>query len=183
MITRSAYQSQFEKALTHTQQEVASLRTGRASVTMLDDVLVDAYGTKMHLNEVGSLSAPDPSLLTVSPWDKSLVGAIEKAIQMANLNLNPVVDAETVKVPVPPLTQERREEMTKILHQKAESGRVMMRSVRGDVKQQIEAQKGEAGVSEDDLKLALTELENTTKEYIEKIDLLVKNKEAELMAI
>lgn len=183
MITKTAYLPQFEKALEHTTREVATLRTGRASVQMLDDVMVEAYGAQMHLNEVGSLSAPDPSLLVISPWDKSLVGPIEKAIQMANLNLQAVVDGDTVKVPIPALTQERREEMIKTLHQKAETGRVMMRTVRGDVKQDIESQEGEAGVSEDDVKAALEELDQTTKDYMEKIDALIEKKEAELTKI
>lgn len=183
MIDKNSYLPQFQKAFDHTFKEVSGLHTGRASIQMLDDVLVEAYGTKMHLNELGSLSAPDPTLLVVSPWDKSLISAIEKAIQIANLNVNPVVDGEVVKIPVPSLTQERREEMTKTLHQKAEGGRVLIRTVRGDVKHTIDEQKGEPGVSEDAIELALTELENTTKQYIEKIDALVKNKEAELMAI
>lgn len=183
MFQKDQYTPQFEKALTHTQHEVAALRTGRASVQMLDEVMVEAYGTKMHLNEVGSVSAPDPSLLTVSPWDKSLIAAVEKAIQSANLNLNPVVDGEVVKVPVPQLTQERREEMIKILHQKAESGRVMIRSIRSSVRDDIEKQKGEAGVSEDDIKHAFDELEEVTKNFIGKIDELVAHKEKELTTL
>jgi ribosome recycling factor len=183
MISKSDYLNQFEKAFTHTQQEVANLRTGRASVQMLDDVMVEAYGSRMHLNEVSSIAAPDPSLLVVSPWDKSLVSAVEKAILAANINLNPVVDGEVVKVPVPALTQERRQEMIKILHQKAESGRIMIRSARSDIRREIEDQEGEAGVSEDDVKAGFEELETTTKQYMEKIDELVKHKEAELTTL
>ncbi|MBT4124209.1 MAG: ribosome recycling factor [Candidatus Pacebacteria bacterium] len=183
MIQKNDYVQQFTKSLKHTEGEVATLRTGRATVQMLDDVTVEAYGSVMNLNEVGSVTAPDPTLLVISPWDKGLVGAVEKGVIAANLNLNPIVDGETVKVPVPPLTQERRQEMVKILHQKSESGRVMIRSVRSDVKQTIDSQKGEAGISEDDIELSLKELENLTKEYIEKIDLLVKDKEKELLSL
>lgn len=183
MISKTDYLPQFNKALAHTRAEIASLRTGRASVQMLDDVTIEAYGSRMKLNEVASLSAPDASLLVVSPWDKSLVAAIEKGIQAANLNLNPVVDGQAVKVPVPPLTQERRQEMVKVLHQRAETGRVLIRTARADAKEMIEDQKGEAGVSEDDVEAALKELDVTTKEYIEKIDVLVKEKETELLSL
>jgi ribosome recycling factor len=183
VIDKSDYLAQFEKVLDHTQQDIASLRTGRASVQMLDEVLVEAYGSRLHLNEVASLSAPDTSLLVVSPWDKSIIAQIEKAIQQANLNLNAVVDGDVIKVPVPALTQERRQEMIKTLHQKAESARVILRSVRTDVKQQIEDQEGEAGISEDDVKLALVELDETVKEYSAKLDDLVDEKEKELTSL
>ncbi len=183
MIQKQDYLDQFKKALLHTEKEVATLRTGRAAVQMLDDVRVEAYGSMMRLNEVASVSAPDPTLLVIAPWDKGVVAAIEKGVLAANLNLSPVVDGDKVKVPVPPLTQERRQEMVKILHQKVESGRVMIRSVRSDVKDMIEDQEGEAGVSEDDIKLGLKELDEVSKEYIEKIDQLAKDKEKELLSL
>ncbi|MCC6711496.1 MAG: ribosome recycling factor [Candidatus Pacebacteria bacterium] len=183
MIQKQDYLDQFKKALLHTEKEVATLRTGRASVQMLDDVRVEAYGSMMRLNEVASVSAPDPTLLVIAPWDKGVVAAIEKGVLAANLNLSPVVDGDKVKVPVPPLTQERRQEMVKILHQKVESGRVMIRSVRSDVKDMIEDQEGKAGVSEDDIKLGLKELDEVSKEYIEKIDQLAKDKEKELLSL
>jgi ribosome recycling factor len=183
MLNKSDYLPQFEKTFAHTQHEVSSLRTGRASVQMLDEVMVEAYGSKLHVNEVASISAPDASLLVVSPWDKSLIAAVEKAIQSANLNLNAVVDGEVIKVPVPALTQERREEMIKVLHQTAESGRVMIRSTRSDVRRQIEDQKGEAGISEDDIQAELKELDEVSAASIVKIDELVKHKETELKTL
>lgn len=183
MIQKKDYLAQFSKAITHIEKEIAILRTGRASVQMLDDVNVEAYGSMMKLNEVASLSAPDSSLLVIAPWDKSLVGPIEKGVLAANLNLSPIVDGDKVKVPVPPLTLERRQEMVKILHQKAESGRVMVRSVRADVKSMIDDEKGEAGISEDQIALSLKELEDVTKEYMEKIDMVVKDKEKELLSL
>ncbi|OGJ37829.1 MAG: ribosome recycling factor [Candidatus Pacebacteria bacterium RIFOXYB1_FULL_39_46] len=180
MINKSDYLAQFEKVLKHVQQEVANLRTGRASIQMLDEVMVEAYGSRLHLNELASISVPDSSLLVVSPWDKGLIAEIEKGIQAANLNLSPVVDSDSIKVPVPSLTQERRQEMVKILHQKAENSRVMLRSVRAEIKQEIEDQEGGAGISEDDIKLSLSELEEVVKEYSTKIDELTKEKEKEL---
>ena len=180
MINKSDYLAQFEKVLKHVQQEVANLRTGRASIQMLDEVMVEAYGSRLHLNELASISVPDSSLLVVSPWDKGLIAEKEKGIQAANLNLSPVVDSDSIKVPVPSLTQERRQEMVKILHQKAENSRVMLRSVRAEIKQEIEDQEGGAGISEDDIKLSLSELEEVVKEYSTKIDELTKEKEKEL---
>ncbi|HEX9817785.1 MAG TPA: ribosome recycling factor [Patescibacteria group bacterium] len=183
MLNKSDYSAQFEKVLSHLEQEVSSLRTGRASIQMLDEVLVSAYGAKMHLHEIASISAPDVSLLVVSPWDKSLMAEVEKGIQTANLNLNPIVDGDQIKIPVPALTQERRQEMVKILHQKAESGRTVLRSVRTEIKKQIEDQEGEAGISEDDIKLALTELDETVKKYVEKLEKRVTDKKQELTSL
>lgn len=182
-IDKSLYQDRFDKALDHLQRELSSLRTGRASVQLLDDVKVMAYGASMAIHEVANVSAPDAQLLVVKPWDKSLLAEVEKAIQTAQLNLNPVVDGEIVRIPVPPLTKERREEMVKSLHQKVEEAKVMLRGIRSDVRRDIENQKGEAGISEDDIKLELEELENVVKEYIEKADTISTNKEKDLLTI
>lgn len=183
MLSKQDYLIKFEKSLDHTKKEVATLRTGRATMSLLDEVRVEAYGSPMKIHEVGTISVPDASLLVVSPWDKSLLKEIEKGILAANINLSPVVDGENVKVPVPPLTQERRQELIKILHQKSESGRVMIRSARGDVKNDIEAEKGGPGVSEDDIKHAVDELEEVTKDFIKQIDDLAADKEKELLTI
>ncbi|HPR14223.1 MAG TPA: ribosome-recycling factor, partial [Candidatus Woesebacteria bacterium] len=126
---------------------------------------------------------PDPQLIVIKPWDKSLLPAIEKAIQLAQLNLNPIVDKDLIRVPVPTLTTERRQEMVKILHQRAEEGRVMLRQIRADIRKDIEKQEGEAGISEDDLKANFTELDDLVKEYMEKIEELVKSKEKDLLTI
>jgi len=135
------------------------------------------------LAEVASVAVPDPQLIVIKPWDKSLLPAIEKAIQLAQLNLNPIVDKDLIRVPVPTLTTERRQEMVKILHQRAEEGRVMLRQIRADIRKDIEKQEGEAGISEDDLKANFTELDDLVKEYMEKIEELVKSKEKDLLTI
>jgi len=183
LIDLSSYRSRFIKTLEHLKKEFDSLRTGRASVQILDPVKVEAYGGLMSLTEVASIAVPDPQLIVIKPWDKSLLPAIEKAIQVAQLNLNPVVDKELIRVPVPTLTSERRQEMVKILHQRAEEGRVMLRQVRADIRKDIEKQEGEAGISEDDLKANFEELDDLVKEYIEEIEDLVKSKETELLTI
>jgi ribosome recycling factor len=182
-ITRAQYEPKFDKAVEYYQQEISTLRTGRASVSLLDSVSVDAYGAKMKLNEVASTTVPDPTLIVISPWDKSLLGAIEKGIQNAQLNLSPIVDGQIIRVPVPALTQERRQELVKLLHQKAEGARVIVRNTRIEIKKEIEKQTDQPGVSEDDVAAELKTLEETTKEFIERIDSLTKSKEAELIKI
>jgi len=177
------YRHRFAKAISYLQEEFASLRTGRASVQLLDSVRVEAYGSSMSLMEVANVSTPDSQLIVVKPWDKSLLGAIEKGIQLAQLNLNPIVDRELVRIPVPPLTAERRQEMVKTLHQKAEEGRVMLRQIRADVRKDIEKQEGSVGISEDDIEAEFKELDNLVKEFMLKVDELVASKEKELLSI
>ncbi len=177
------FQQKIIKSHEHVLQDVRSLRTGRASVQLLDPVRVDAYGTQMSLVEVASVTAPDATLLVVSPWDKSLISSIEKAIASAGLNLNPVVDGQIIRIAVPALTQERRQEMVKLLHQKIESGRVTVRTIRTETKQEIEEQKGGAGVSEDDIELELDELDKEVKLALAKLDELQAQKEKELLHV
>jgi ribosome recycling factor len=170
------------KTLDHLRQDIGALRTGRASAQLLDIVTVEAYGSRMKINEVANVSVPDPSLIVVTPWDKSLLGDIEKAISISGLNLPPVVDSNLIRISVPPLTEERRKEMVKLLHQKIESGRVMMRNVRADAKKEIDKMK-EEGVSEDEVARDLQELEKKVKEFMDKIDKLAQDKEKELMTV
>lgn len=182
-IDPQTYTNKFSKAFEHVAQDVSHLRTGRASVQLLDGVTVEAYGTRMKLQELANISVPDTNLLVVSPWDKNLLSDIEKGIIASQINLSPVVDGEIVRIPVPALTQERRQEMVKLLQQKLESGRVMMRSIRSEAKKEIEAQKGEVGISEDDIEQDLEVLQEKTAHFIEKIDQLGKAKEQELLSI
>lgn len=172
-----------QKAIEHIKQDVSTLRTGKASAQMLDSVMVEAYGTLMKLVEVASVQATDPTMLVVTPWDKSLLEAVAKGISSAGLNLNPVVDGDIVRISVPPLTEEKRLEMVKLLGKKVESGKVMLRNIRSEAKQEIEDQKGQDGVSEDDIESDLQELDKQHKVYIEKLDELAAAKEKELMTI
>lgn len=171
------------KTLDHIRDDINTLRTGRASAQMLDNVKVEAYGAFMKLNEVANVSVPDPTLIVISPWDKSLVGAIEKGISASGLNLPPVVDGQLIRISVPPLTEERRKEMVKLLSQKIEAGRVMLRNVRAETKKEIDSMKDTAGVSEDGIKADLAELDKKVKEYMDKIELLSADKEKELMTV
>lgn len=179
----SLFSQNVQKTLEHVKQDISSLRTGRANAQLLDPVMVEAYGTRMRLVELASIQAPDPSLLLVTPWDKSVLEAIEKAIASADLNLSPAVDGGVIRVPVPMLTQEKRQEMVKTLHKKIETGRVMLRTVRGEAKTEIEDQKKAGGVSEDEIARDLDALEREFKKASEQLDQLAALKEKDLLTI
>jgi ribosome recycling factor len=169
--------SRLDQAIEVVKKDLSTVRTGRAKPSIVEEVKVEAYGTYMSLRELATISAPDPSLITISPWDKSLVGAV------AGLNLNAVVDGDVIKIAIPPLTQERREELVKLVHQKIESGKVMTRQIRTEVKEEIEAQKGESGISEDSIKSWLESMQKSVDATIVKIEEIGRDKEKELMTL
>jgi ribosome recycling factor len=183
LINTEDFRPKFQQVIDQTVNQISSIRTGKASVSLLDGVEVEAYGSKLKLNEVANISVSDATLITVKPWDKNVLAEIEKGIKAAELNLSPVVDQEIIRVPVPPLTQERREEMVKQLHQKSESSKVILRAVRNEVKKEIEQQKGQAGISEDDISSSIEELENIVKEYLILLDEVIDNKEKDLLSL
>lgn len=170
------------KAREHIAHEFNLLRTGKAAPQLLDPVRVEAYGASMTLQEVASVAVQDSSLV-ISPWDKQLLEAIEKGVNAAQLNLQPVVDSDHIRINVPPLTEERRLEMVKVLQQKLESGKVMVRTIRQDARKDIEKMKDEAGISEDDIAAGLDQLEEIIKKELETIDEMGDKKEAELMKV
>jgi len=176
-------EARFEKALEHVKVELSALRTGKATPQLLDTVMVEAYGTMMRIAELANVSAPDSSLLVVTPWDKSILANIEKAIASANLNLNPVVDGQLIRIPVPALTEERRREMVKVLHGKVEEGRKLLRTLRGDEKKSIEQLADDGGYSEDDIRSYLDQLEEKMKTALAKLDDISVRKEADLMKV
>lgn len=180
---KSLHLDQFDKILSHTSAELATLRSSRASAQLLDGVMVEAYGAHMNIQEVASVTAPDAQLLVVKPWDKGLLQAVAKAIQNAQLNLNPIVDGEIIRIVVPALTTERRQEMVKILKVKVEECRVTLRNKRAEIKKDIEAQEGEQGVSEDDIKAEIAELDQVVKDYMGKLDELADKKEQDLLSL
>jgi ribosome recycling factor len=164
-------------------RELATMRTGRASLAMLDGVRVDYYGTPTPLSQVGNLAIPDPTLITVQPWDHSLLSVIEKAIRTSDLDLNPQNDGKIIRIPVPPLTEERRKTLVKHAHKHAEEGRVAVRNVRRDVNDHFKKMLKDHEVSEDDEKRAMTEVQKLTDQHIEEIDQVLKKKEAEVMEV
>lgn len=183
MATRGDAQAQMEKALEAMRREFAGVRTGKASPALLDTIRVDAYGSKMPINQVASVSVPEPRLLIVQPWDKSLLSVVEKAIRTAELGLNPANDGNVIRVPIPPLNEERRREMVKLLHKLAEEGRVAVRHVRQEANKSIKAREHAHEISEDEARRAMDEIQKLTDEYIGKIDQLLKAKEEEVMEV
>ena len=164
-------------------REMGSLRTGRASVSMLDNVRVDYYGTPTPLNQVANLSTPDPTLITIQPWDASLIGAIEKAVRLADRDLNPQNDGKVIRIPVPQPTEERRKGLVKLAHKHAEEGRVAIRNVRRDVNEHLKKMLKDHQVSEDDEKQAINEVQKLTDTHTAQIDEITKKKEAEILAV
>ena len=167
--------------LDHVRRELAGVRTGRASVTILDAVHVEAYGSHMPLNQVASLSIPEPTLIVAQPFDPSLMGAIEKAIRTSNLGLNPTNDGKVVRIPVPALTEERRKELSKIVHKYAEEGRNGVRQVRRDANDRLKKLLKDHLISEDDERRSLDDVQKITDQQIGLIDEMQKKKDGELL--
>lgn len=172
-----------EDALDALRREFATVRTGKATPALLDTVRVDAYGSKMPINQVATVHTPDPGLLVVQPFDKSLMGEVERAIQTADLGLNPSNDGNLIRVPIPPLNEERRKEYVKLLHKLAEEGRVSIRHARRIVRDELHKRVKEHELGEDEGRRREEALEKLTQEYTDKIDELLKHKEAEVMAL
>lgn len=172
-----------EKALEAMRREFSGVRTGKASPALLDLVRVDAYGSKMPLNQVASVSAPEPRMLIVQPWDKGLVAVVEKAIRNAELGLNPATDGGVIRVPIPALNEERRREMVRMLHKLAEEGRVAVRHARQEANKSLKQQQSDSELGEDDARRQMDEVQKLTDEYIGKIDHLLKAKEEEVMEV
>ncbi len=172
-----------EKVLSDLQHEMASIRTGRASIGLLDGIRVDYYGTPTPLNQVATLHVPEPSLITVQPWDVSQIGAIEKAIRASDLGLNPSNDGKIIRVPIPPLTEERRRQLVKHLHAVTEEHRVAIRNVRRDANESVKKLLKDKVISEDDERRAHESIQKLTDEFIQKVDQASKTKEKEILEL
>jgi len=162
-------------------KELAGVRTGRASTGLLENLHVDAYGAKMPLNQVASLSIPEPTLIVAQPFDPSLMAAIEKAIRSSNLGLNPTSDGKAIRVPIPALTEERRKELSKLVHKYAEEGRNGVRQVRRDANERLKKLLKDHKISEDDERRGLEEVQKITDQHVALIDDIQKKKDAELL--
>ncbi|HWB30220.1 MAG TPA: ribosome recycling factor [Vicinamibacterales bacterium] len=170
-----------DAALEHVRRELAGLRSGRASVTLLDPVQVEAYGSLMPLNQVASLSIPEPTTIVAQPFDPSLTSAIEKAIQKSNLGLNPASDGKVIRVPIPTLTEERRKEMSRLVHKYAEDGRNAVRQVRREANDRLKKLLKDHKISEDEERRALDEVQKITDQHVGIVDDLQKKKDTELL--
>ncbi len=168
-------------AIEHVKHELAGVRTGRASVAILDSVHVDAYGSRMALNQLASLSVPEPALIVAQPFDPSQLGAIEKAIRAADLGLNPSNDGKVVRIPIPALTEERRKELSRHVHKLSEEGRNSIRIVRRDANERLKKLLKDHKISEDDERKGLDEVQKITDNHIKQIDELQKKKDTDLL--
>ncbi len=175
--------TRMDKAVEDFRREMAATRTGRASVHMLDSVQVDYYGTRMPLNQIATVHAPEPQMITVQPFDPGQMGEIEKAIRAADLGLNPMNDGKMIRVPVPALTEERRKDMVKHLHRILEEHRTAIRNIRRDGNDAIKKTLKDKKITEDDEKKSLDEIQKLTDDEIKKMEEMSKNKEKEVMEI
>ena len=175
--------TRMEKVLTDFQHEMGGIRTGRATISIFDNIRVDYYGTPTPLNQVANLHVPEPTLITIQPWDVSQIGAIEKAIRGSDLGLNPANDGKIIRVPIPALTEERRKEIVKRLHHIAEDHRVALRNIRRDGNEHLKKLLKDKAISEDEERRALEDVQKMTDAHIQKIDTASKGKEKEIMEI
>jgi len=175
--------TRMEKAVEDFRKEMAVLRTGRAHVSLLDHVRVDYHGTPMPINQLGTMAVPEPTMIVISPWDPGAAGLIDKAIRTSDLGLNPSSDGKLVRVPIPPLTEERRKDLVKQLHKVRENHLTAVRNIRRDVKEAVEKLEKEKKISEDERKRTVDELEKLTHQETKKIEELSAGKEKEILEV
>ncbi len=176
-------ETKMAKSIEHFAADLATIRTGRANPALIDKVMVQYYGTPTPLNQLAQISAPEPRLLVVQVYDKSQIGAIEKALRSGDMGLNPANDGQVIRVPIPPLTEERRKEYVKLVRQKAEEARVAIRNVRRDEIHRVDQMQKQGEVAEDESKRAHARLQKITESQIEKVDALAARKESEVMEL
>ena len=172
-----------DKTIEATKAKFAAIRAGRANVSMLDGVMVNSYGTPTPLKQIGHISAPEARLLTIDPWDKSLIKEVEKGIQLANLGFNPSNDGKIIRILIPELTQDRRKEYLKIVKKEAEDGKVAIRNIRKDMNNKLRKLEKDGDISEDELKGFETKIQDVTDKFIKEVDELYAKKEKELTTV
>jgi ribosome recycling factor len=175
--------ARMERSIEAFRKELGKVRTGRASFSLLDGVKVDYYGTSTPLQQVGTLSVPESRLITVTPWDTKMIGPIEKAIQGSGLGLNPSSDGKTVRIPIPPLTEERRKELAKVVRKMAEDARVAVRNVRREAIEKLKDREKKKEISEDIVKRGQERIQKETDAHVKKIDEILKLKEQEILEV
>lgn len=172
-----------DSAIKSLQHEFGGLRTGRASTTLFDPIMIDAYGSMLPMNQVGNVTSPEPRLLVVNVWDKGMVKAVEKAIRESDMGLNPAVDGQMIRVPIPALSEDRRKEMVKIAHKYAEASKVAIRNVRRDGNDDLKKQKTAGTISEDEQAKQEKVIQKMTDDYVKKIDELLAAKEKDILSV
>jgi len=173
----------FDQVIEVVGNDLKQIKTGRAKPSLVEDVMVEAYGGRMPLKELASITAPDASLIVIQPWDRSVIEPIEKALSSGQNQFNPSVDQQVIRVGIAPLTGEKREDLVKQVHQRVEGGKQLLRVERNNIKSEIEGQEGNSGVSEDDIRSELEDLDKLTQEYNQKLEEMGTEKEAELTTI
>jgi ribosome recycling factor len=179
----SRYRDRMDKAIAALKDEFASLRTGRASANLLDQVMVEAYGATTPISAVAAISVPEPRAISVSVWDRGVVAAVDKAIRSSGLGLNPVVEGQTLRIPIPPLTEERRRDLTKIAAKYAEQQKVAIRNVRRDANDDLKKAEKDSVINQDEQKRMETEVQKMTDEAVKRVDEALKTKEQEIMQV
>lgn len=176
-------ESRMEKSISALKSELATIRTGRANAALLDHVRVDYYGTETPVNQVGNLSVPEPRMIMITPWEKTMLGAIEKAIQSSDLGLNPSNDGEVIRIVLPELTEDRRKELVKQVRQVGERAKVSVRNIRRDANDDVKKQVKDEGLSEDESKRLQDEIQKVTDRYIAEIDKTIEHKEKDILTV
>lgn len=176
-------EERMKKAVENTRAELSKIRTGKASPALLDAVRINYFGSSVPIQQVASISTPEVRLITIQPWDRKMIGEIEKAILKSDLGLTPVNDGTVIRLPIPPLTEERRKDMVRLCHKLAEEGRIAIRNIRRDANDQLRKAEKNHEISEDEMHWGLEEIQKLTDTYVSKIDELLKKKEAEVMEV
>jgi len=176
-------QARMKKAIDHTLHQFGTIQTGKASPSMVESVSVEAYGTTMRLRDCAAITTPDPRLIQITPWDKSIIRSVEKALQIANLGINPIVDGSIIRMPLPELSRERRQEFVKLAHRYAEEGHVSIRNTRRESMELAKKQQKEGKISEDDAKRIEKEIQTITDHFIKDVDTHLAAKEKELTTV
>lgn len=179
----SKYRDRMDKAIHALKEEFASLRTGRASASLLDQITVEAYGSTVPITQVGAVSVPEPRMISVSVWDKAIVVSVEKAIRASALGLNPVVDGQNLRIPIPPLTEERRKDLAKLAGKYAETQKIAIRNVRRDANDDLKKAEKDGAISQDEQKRMEGEVQKITDEAVKRVDEALKTKEQEIMQV
>ena len=179
----SLFKEKMESTLSFFEKELFSVRTSRASVTMLDNIQVDSYGTKTSINQLGNISIPDSNLLTIQVWDINLIKAIEKAILESNLGITPQTEGQLIRLPIPKLSEERRNELAKVVSQYAENSKIAIRNIRREIMDNIKQDEKNKTISQDEMKKQSSEVQVTTDQYISKIDLITSQKQTEILKV
>ncbi len=180
---KARVEEKMEKAIESLKKDYGSIRTGRASLALLDGITVDYYGTQTPLNQVAALSVPDPKTIAIQPWEQKLIGDIEKAIMRSDLDLTPTNDGKLIRINIPPLTEERRKQLVKLVKKRAEECRVSVRNIRRDINEELKKIEKDEHVSEDETKKSLDEVQKITDSYVKKVEEVLDHKEKEIMEV